>query len=219
VSTTIEQPTDSAPTLAPFVASPDKTILFMARRSELRLVMKPRYPMIAPATGQRLGESRGITVAFIDGQLRVPKDGTAKVFDPGGAGEADLPAEELLAFLRGHRRKGDVNEGFWEVNPTAPPVSREEIDAIVTAATDWNIEMLEAVVAQETAGWNREDILKVAQGSIDRIRAAEARVQEQAAALVSEDREAREAAEARAEAAEAALAKAKADAEKAAKGK
>jgi hypothetical protein len=177
------------------VAQRSNTIVFLARREELRLVKTPRYPQVAPASGQRLGETRGQTFAFIDGTLRLTPDadGNVHILDPG---EATLPLEEALAFLRGHRRFRDVNEGFWEVDPTAPPIAQEELDRIVAAATDWDTETLEEVVRQERAGWNRKDLLHVAEGSLERIRAMEAKAEEAVAAKnaeVDEERAQREA--------------------------
>jgi hypothetical protein len=176
----------------PLVAQPTKTVVFLARREELRLVKTPRYPQLNPASGQRLGESRGVTFAFLNGSLRLTPDeaGMVHIHDPGGAGEASLPFEEAMTFLTGHRRYGDVNEGFWKVDPTAPPVTREELDRIVRAATEFDRETLEAIVAQESAGWGREDILHVAKGSIERIDAMTAHAQEIAAEQTSETQQA-----------------------------
>jgi hypothetical protein len=164
----------------PLVAQPTKTILFLARREELRLVKTPRRPVLNPVDGQRLGESRGVTFAFLNGSLRLTPDekGDVHIMDPGGAGEATLPLTEALAFLEGHRRFGDVNEGFWRVDPTAPPVTRDELDRIVRAATEFDRETLEAIVEQEASGWNREDVLHVARGSIERSDALTAHAQE-----------------------------------------
>lgn len=181
------------------VAQPSKTVVFLARREECRLTMIPRRPQRDAVSGQPMEPTPGTTFGFIDGTLRLTPDenGNVVVSDPiGGAGERIVPLERALAFLRGHRRFRDYNEGFWEVDPTAPPVSREEQDRIVAAATAWDTETLEEIVAQERAGWNRKDLLHVAEGSIERIRALEAKADEAVAAKnaeVDEERAQREA--------------------------
>jgi hypothetical protein len=163
------------------VQQPEASVLFVAKRSDLRLVKTARYPLVAPNTGQRLGETRGITVSFApNGEFRCPLEGEVTIMDPGGAGQAKLPAEELLTFLEGHPRCGDPNEGFQRVDPKAPPLGQEEQQRLMDAATDWDIETLQAIIVQERAGWGREQIITAASGAIERIQAATARAQAQA---------------------------------------
>jgi hypothetical protein len=188
-----------AETVPSLVARKTETLLFLARREDLRLTYIARRPQRDATTGAQLEPTRGITFGFLNGSLRLKpnEDGEVLVADPvGGAGETLVPLETALKWLRNHRLNGDVNEGFWEVDPTAPPMSREEQDRIVAAATAWDAETLEEIVRQERAGWNREDLLHVAQGSIERIRALEAKAEEAVAAKdaeVDEERAQREA--------------------------
>ena len=159
------------------VQQPEASVLFISRRDELRLVKEGRYPIMVPNTGQRLGETRGVTVSFAPrGEFRCPESGEVKVMDPGGAGEATLDAAELLQWLESHRRCGDPNEGFYRVDPTAPPLGQEEQERLMQAATEWDVETLQAILEQERAGWNREQVVRSAAGAIERIEAAEARV-------------------------------------------
>lgn len=164
------------PVIEALVQQPDPSVLFIAKRSDLRLVHTGRYPIVVPSTGQRLGESRGVTVAFNNHEFRCPLEGEVTIMDPGGAGQAKLPAEELLAFLESHPRCGDPNEGFQRVDPKAPPLGQEEQQRIVEAATAWDVDTLRSIVAQERAGWNREQVIEVAQGAIQRVEEAEERI-------------------------------------------
>jgi hypothetical protein len=165
------------------VQQPDASVLFVAKRSDLRLVKTARYPLVAPNTGQRLGETRGITVSFApNGEFRCPLEGEVTIMDPGGAGQAKLPAEELLTFLEGHPRCGDPNEGFQRVDPKAPPLGQEEQQRLMDAATDWDIETLEAIIVQERAGWGREQIIDRRRRGAIEAAGAEAAAQERAEA-------------------------------------
>lgn len=199
------------------VQQPDPSVLFIAKRSDLRLVKSGRYPIILP-TGERIGMTAGATVSFApNGEFRCPLEGEVTIMDPGGAGEAKLPAEELLKFLEKHPRCGDPNEGFYRVDPKAPPLGQEEQQRIVEAATAWDVDTLRAIVAQEREGWNREQVIEVAQGAIQRVEEAESRIRasqdelraaekladEQAAAKLADAEQRAEAAEKRAAAAEA----------------
>jgi hypothetical protein len=173
VSTATAEP---APVVSALVQQPDPSVLFIAKRSDLRLVKTGRYPIMVPSTGQRIGETRGVTVAFNNHEFRCQLEGEVTIMDPGGAGQATLPAEELLKFLESHPRCGDPNEGFYRVDPKAPPLGQEEQQRIVDAATAWDVDTLRAIVAQEREGWNREQVIEVAQGAIQRIAEAEERI-------------------------------------------
>jgi hypothetical protein len=132
------------------VQQPDPSVLFIAKRSELRLTKIARQPIVIPATGQRIGMTAGATVSFApDGEFRCPLEGEVTIMDPGGAGEARMPAAELLEWLERHPRCGDPNEGFYRVDPKAPPLGQEEQQRIVDAATAWDVDTLRAIVAQE----------------------------------------------------------------------
>ena len=140
-------------------------VLFLARRSNLRLVMEPIVPRIQAATGRQIGEVPGRTVEFREGQFSCPRAGAVVLSD---GREAD--AEEVLAFLNGHRLLGDVNGGFWEVNPEAPAVSQAELEALVRAAGEGDEETLEVILQRERDGWQRAEILHVAAGALERVK-------------------------------------------------
>lgn len=209
MSTATADPAMHEPTTQAVVQQPDPHVLFLSKRSELRLVHTGRYPIVVPNTGQRLGETRGVTVAFREHEFRCPTEGEAVIMDPGGAGEARMPAADLLKFLEQHPRCGDPNEGFYRVDPKAPPISQSENNLIVQAATAWDTETLEEMVTQERAGWNRQELIVVAEGAIQRIREAEDRIRadqdklrEQEAQEAGQAQAQLDAANARAEAAE-----------------
>lgn len=174
------------------VQQPEASVLFISKRSELRLVKEGRYPVVIPTTGQRIGMTSGVVISFApNGEFRCPQSGKVKVMDPGGAGEATLDANDtvnergekvqgLLNWLQDHLRCGDPNEGFYRVDPKAPPIGQRENEAIVNAATEGDIETLEAIIAQERAGWNREPVIAIAQGAVDRINALLERLQAEA---------------------------------------
>jgi hypothetical protein len=193
------------------VQQPEPTVLFISKREWLRLVKTGRYPMIIPTTGERIGMTAGVTVSFApDGEFRCPLEGDVTVMDPGGAGEATLPAKELLDWLQRHPRCGDPNEGFYRVDPKAPPLSKAETERLVALATAGDTESLREVIEQERAGWDRQELIEIAQGAVDRLVAMEDRIRaEQREAAESEQVQVDErvrAAEERAAAAEKALA-------------
>jgi hypothetical protein len=185
------------------VSKPDDSLVYMAIREELRLTMKARQPVRNPITGQVEGNTRGIFCGFRGGTLRIPREGMVTLVDTLDGGEYEIEAEKVHEWLGKHRLNGNRTEGFWLLETPAPPVTAEEINRLVKAATEWDIDTLQAVLEQETAGWKREDVLKVAQGSIDRIRAMEERVQAEAQASASDEvlaaQESAKQAEARAE--------------------
>lgn len=162
----------------PQLVTPTETsYLYMARRQSLRLVRIPRGTSINPATGQReVGAIAGQAVQFSEGTLRVPKDGEM-IMEDGRA----VPAQEIAEWLDSHRLFGDVEEGFWRVDPTAPPVSEEEMERLTDAALDYDIDTLEKLLAQERAGWNRESVIRVAERSLRKIEEAKAEFERQAA--------------------------------------
>src|SRR5262249_11373001 len=68
-------------------------LLFMARRADLRLTIKPRYPKLGEA-GQKVGETQGKSISFRDHRLQVPREGSMKITDMLGAGEWEATADE-----------------------------------------------------------------------------------------------------------------------------
>lgn len=163
MSTITEDPTTTATDEERLVEAPPRTIMFLARRSGLRLVKTPRYP-IRGASGQQTGETTGEAFVFIDGRLDIDPNGTVDLEDG-----RKVPGTEVIEWLRNHRRNGDVNEGFWQVDHTAPAPSAVELSQLVEAATDLDAEKLAALIRQEVEGWNREAILSVARGALERV--------------------------------------------------
>ena len=161
------------------VQQPERAVLFLSHRSDLRLVHTGRYPIMVPSTGQRIGETSGVTVAFHNHEFRCPESGEVKIMDPGGAGEATMDAADLLSWLQTHRRFGDPNEGFVRVDPKAPPIGQEEQERLMKAATEWDVDTLQSIAEQERAGWQREQVIRSAEGAIERILEAEERVRTQ----------------------------------------
>ncbi len=206
MSTTTDEPTEVREMDVQLVSRPDDSITYLARRSDLRLTMKARYPVRNTITGQPEGVTRGIFCGFRDGVLRLPREGMVNLVDTLDGGEHEMDATVVHQWLQKHRRYDDRSEGFWMLEQVAPAVTADEINRLVRAATEWDVDTLEEVLRQEEAGWKREDILKVAQGSIERIRAMEERVQADAQAQASDEvlaaQEAAKQAEARAEALE-----------------
>jgi hypothetical protein len=132
------------------VSRPETKTLFMSRRSNLRLVKVPRYPMYG-AAGLKIGEKPGEIVEF--------KEGVCREDDP-----------EVIQWLEAHPLYRDLQDGFWRVDPVAPPVSREELDAVLEAAFD--PERLQQIIEQERSGWNRQDFLGPAENALVRLQEA-----------------------------------------------
>lgn len=147
----------------PLVSAPEDTILFMCRRSDLRLTKKAQYP-IRGAAGEQVDVTDGEVVAFRAGVLRMSKDSC--VLEDG----REIPAAEAVAFLEGHRLFGDVQDGFWRVDPTAPAISRDELDRLMSLVLELDDEKLERLVAEERAGWGRLDLIETAEKALDRVR-------------------------------------------------
>lgn len=150
--------TDDVQTL---VSKPDTAALFMAIREDLRLVKFPRYPQFG-AGGQKVGENFGEVVNFRDGVLRVPAQGTITLEDG-----REKDAAEVLTWLVGdgegtqpHKLLGDRHQGFWRVDPTAPPVSKDELKALMRAAATLDTESLERALSDERDGWDRPDMIE-----------------------------------------------------------
>jgi hypothetical protein len=165
------------------VAPVASTVLFMSRRSDLRLVKVPRYPQFG-AGGMKVGEQPGEAVEFREGRLDVPVAGKMELADGRkvnaqeihdwlvGNAERDIPAHRLL---------GDVEGGFWRVDPVAPPVSEEELNRVTDATLDLDVATLREIMAQEEAGWNRDTLLNVARRQIDKIEAIRVEMEAQRA--------------------------------------
>lgn len=169
------------------VSQPETKTLYMSRRSELRLVKDPRYPLMGPL-GQKVGETVGAAIPFREGVFRCPPTGTVTLED---GRQAD--AAEITAWLDSHRLNGNVEEGFWRVDPTAPAISRDEIEQLAQASIALDTDTLRRMIEQEEAGWGREDILQTARNAIEKIEAVKA----DAKAELEREAEEREAARAK----------------------
>lgn len=151
------------------VSQPESTLLFMSRRTDLRLVKRPRYPVRDPVSGQVAGSTAGEFVGFRDGQFRCPQEGEFKLADSLDGGEAEVDAAELVEWLKKHRLYMNRQEGFWLVDQTAPPVSQDEMRALMQAAMRLDVPVLERIVEQERAGWGRDAIIVEAEAALDEI--------------------------------------------------
>lgn len=158
----------------PLVAQPDRGSIFLSVREDLRLVKVPRYPRYG-AGGAKVGEEPGQAVQFRDSRIFVPDDGDYELEDG-----RKIPAAELREWLLQHKRLGDPSDGFWMVETSAPAVSEAETRLVLENALD--VEKLEAIIAQERAGWNRPALIGPVQDQIDKIRAMETEIRERAAA-------------------------------------
>jgi HAMP domain-containing protein len=145
------------------VSVPDTSTLFMARRSELRLIRKA-IMQTRDAEGRPAETIPGETVQFRDGVLRVPASGRMRLEDG-----RDASAAEILDWLENHPMRDDVQEGFWRVDPVAPPPSEAELEQLQELAMELDAPGLELFMEQERAGWNREKLLEVAQRSLERV--------------------------------------------------
>lgn len=145
------------------VATPDEKLLYMGRRDSLRLVLRATR-VRRDAEGQAVETIQGAALAFKEGVLRIAREGDVRL----EAGNL-MPAEDVIKFLDQHPRNGDVNEGFWRVDPTAPAPSQAELDTLVRLATELDSEELQKFIAQEREGWNRTALLETAEGALTRI--------------------------------------------------
>lgn len=161
----------------PLVTPGEANLVYMARRQSLRLIRVPRGTLINPATGQReVGAIQGQAVAFHEGVLRVPKEGDMLLEDGKPA-----PASEIAEWLDSHRLNGNVEEGFWRVDPSAPPVSEDELGRLMDAALSFDSETLQEIVRQEREGWGRDVVIRRAEDALVKIADAERAVAEQQA--------------------------------------
>jgi hypothetical protein len=177
--------TTATETAARVVSKPESERLYMARRKNQRLVKTPRYPIYGPG-GRQVGEQPGETLEFRNHALRVPLKGKVRLAD---GREAD--AAEIIEWLDGHQLNGNREEGFWFVPQVAPEPTSEEIDALLTATSNHDVEALQAILAAEEAGFNRSKIVDPAIRALQNVEAINRAVDE---ALVKEAKEAEAAA-------------------------
>jgi hypothetical protein len=152
----------------PTVSRPDASDVWMAMRHDLRLVIEAIYPIYGPG-GRVVGQERGKTIRFQEGVLRVPHKGKVKLEDG-----SDIDAATIRSFLENHRLVGDLYQGFWRVDPVAPPVQEEELEALLDAALRLDIDQLRRIAEDERSGWGREPVIRRAEDAIAKIEAMQA---------------------------------------------
>jgi hypothetical protein len=195
----------AAPPEESLVAQPKRTVTFISRRQNLRLVKVPRRHERSSATGEITGETQGQSLQFdvyldpvrkqraVDaglnereaqaaaryGRFECPTEGVVTL-------EYGLEADaaDVFRWLSKHRLNGDGVEGFWRVDPSAPPMSREELDRITKASIRHDVETLAAIVEQERAGWDRQDLIAAAEEAIAEVERVQAEIR---AELEAED--------------------------------
>jgi hypothetical protein len=146
------------------ISKPDAVDVYMAMREELILVKTPRYPVYGPA-GAKVGEQPGERIQFVDGVLRVPHKGKVQLIDG-----RQVPADEIREWLNSHNLLGDKFGGFWKIDAAAPPISEEELGALMDAMAILDLDGLEAMLADERAGWGREALIRQLERNIARVK-------------------------------------------------
>jgi hypothetical protein len=171
--------TISPPGADSIVSQPRLEKTYAARRGELTLVMKPEYPRYGPG-GDQVGTVEGTRLSFADGMLRLPLTGTIKT-----AQGREIDAAPVIEWLDAHQLNGNRDEGFFEVAQAAPPVSEEELTAIMLASAAWDEERLQGILSAEQQGWSRPPILKAVQQALSTVQ----QMKENVAAEVAADDE------------------------------
>lgn len=172
-TSTLEENPVSAATLEKdrqMVAAPEKALVFLARRAELKLVIKRSWDR-KDGEGNVVETIPGEHVRFVDGVLRVPASGRMR----GEHGE-DLDAKDVLTFLLGdeangrlpHHLLGDKFDGFWRHDEPAPAPTDEERQTLAELAMELDVDGLARFISQEEEGWCREELLSVARTSLER---------------------------------------------------
>lgn len=180
MSAAVAEPVAADP-LTETVQTPKAVRLFAARRENLMLTKVGVYP-VRDANGQQIDMKPGEKVEFQGGRFEVPTDGGEVALKDGRRVEAG----PILEWLGRHPLNGDMQEGFWEVNLAAPAPSQRELEALQTMALELDADGLAKFVEAEKAGWAREELLAVAEGTLERVRAREAEQQAQIEARAQE---------------------------------
>jgi hypothetical protein len=157
----------------PLVGAPEKAAVFMARRADLKLVLKRKWDR-KDGEGNVIETIPGEHVKFDAGVLRVPRTGKLR----GEHGE-ELDAAEVLTALLGdegsgklpHRLLGDRFDGFWLHEEPAPAPTEDERNALAELVIELDVDGIERFIGQEEAGWVREGLLTEARTSLERVRA------------------------------------------------
>jgi hypothetical protein len=133
------------------------------------MVRVPRYSQHSGPNGAISGESVGQVLVFNNGTLTLPLTGTV-VLEDGREGDA----AELVDFVRNHRLFNDPHEGVVEVVQAAPPVSQAELEALVDAIGQQDVDTLERLITEERGGWNRDGLLGPAEKALGTLQGAKA---------------------------------------------
>jgi hypothetical protein len=185
MSTAVEEQQDATAEGELLVQS-KPNVMFRSARKNLRLTMEARYPIVNPVTQRPAGVTKGKFVAFREtakgGLLTFAEKGPVKLIDTLDGNEAEMPAEELIEYLEGHRLFGDRFDGFWRETIEAPAVTREEVQVLMDAALEFDEDKLNLLIEQEEQGWGRSELLDTARGAVERIVAAKAKVAAEAGA-------------------------------------
>lgn len=155
---TVEEPT--------VVASPPATKTYIARREDLVLTKKRDRPIMEG--GERVDFETGERIGFKDGMLKVPM-GRGETFDGKRGEELDGPA--CIEWLEKHELFGHKEEGFWLLELPAPAPTDDEQSELIRLAEERDVEGIEAFIAAEREGYAREELLKIATDTLERVKA------------------------------------------------
>jgi hypothetical protein len=158
------------PATARMVSAPEKDVVFLSRRAELKLVVK-RKQELKDSEGNVRETVQGEHVKFENGVLRVPPHGHMR----GEHGEV-LEAAEILKYLLGdgeagrlaHPLLGDRFDGFWRHDEPAPSPTTQEREILAELAMELDVEGLRRYISQEESGWARDELLGEARASLER---------------------------------------------------
>lgn len=147
------------------VVKPPSQVVYIARRRDLVLVLKQRFPIYE--NGIKSGETRGLRAKFRNSQLKLDRD--------------NADHAELFELLEKHPLNGNAFNGFIRGVEPAPTATTAEMQNLVDAAIGLDVDTIEEFIRQEEKGYARDDVLKTARMSLKRVRtvlsAQEARVE------------------------------------------
>lgn len=165
---------------APTISTPNRDRVYIARHSDLLLILARDRKRVAQETGETIETIQGKRLKFIEGELTVPEKGIVR-----GARGEQLAAQEVVDLLEGrgepgdedfiqpHPKLGDMEEGFWLRPKLAPPMSEAEAQQVVDLAIARDAEGLHALLTAEQNGWERSDMLDLVASTLDKVEAAQ----------------------------------------------
>lgn len=148
------------------VASPPAFKTYVARREELWLTVKRDKPIME--NGERVDFETGQRIGFKDGMLKVPT-GKGETFK--GARGEELDGPDMIKFLEKHALFGHKEEGFWLLELPAPAPTDSEQGELIRLAEEQDVQGIEAFIALEEDGYHRPDLLKIANDTLERVKA------------------------------------------------